>query len=332
MNNYTFNSPNFHQLLEKYLFYCDNKITSIINYKNFVNPDYLILNHSYKLGDQPFYSNEELGLSSNPEDTLEILTQVNDNTYVHVYKLRPHQGIVNNFGDHTYIIYSAEQWADESQRNLYKLEQGFVVISNAAVEYNYHTDTAQLLDSEHNAIYTSDDLEHYLSTINVLTQPDLIKTNPDNYLIHALGASGTFYVPQSWSPSSTWIYTPNATDIYGTYSYITLAPNRVRWRWWNAQEISGIGTYFLQPAINTSTAITSVTSITRPEIQSASNSVWQTSYRLDYELLNEDLEEIICADTSDSYTQVNFDKTVLNIYIINTDIPSKTITMYVNYY
>ena len=156
MRFYSFNKPNQEATWAKYFEDYDNELNGLINYIDLNNPNYLVLNYSYLSLTQnntlPFYTEAEL-------ETLGIKEITSNGVIIHAYKLKPHQGIVNNYGT-AYIKYSS---ANDAQ--LYTFKQGYVIISRALTEAE--------------------------------------KTNPDYYLYHAMGSSGTYYVPQSWLPIST---------------------------------------------------------------------------------------------------------------------------------
>lgn len=330
------------QTWKKYMFDLDTRLNNVINYIDLFNPNFIILNYQYPKEkweniSQPlltYYSDEELITidDSSDEDLIDtsIITQSGNNYIVNVYKLMPHQGIINKYGPNVYLRFSPSQTLIED-----KLPEGYIIFSNCQVEVN--PENAQLetlkstesatsywylyapwIDVGHDVPLSAKGLSNSFDYYNILY-------DKNNYLMHAFGASGTYYLLNEWSPSAKWEYYPHGTDIFGSSIYFTISKKNTRWLY------NDSATNHLQNISSISSAPLVYNDARHQDIVSKTGSWWTLNYILEYDILLND-EEVIC---DDSFVKANapVDGSMKQYHTIITDIPSDTLTnLKVNYY
>lgn len=343
MKLYSYNEYKHPRVWSKYFLDFDKRLTGLVNYIDFTNPNYILLNHQQNRGIPCFYTDDQL-------KSIGIIEVINEGTeenpflvtYVHAERLHAHHGIVNKYGKNTYIVFehdddSSDDSSEErtiSYSKDFPFDEGFVIISNVVPEINgsrYTTglrssDLYSLLDCYRIPLSSSD----YIANINTGILQD-----GNYYLYHALGASGTYYTLDNWSVfinTGEFTYTPHATSIYGSSFLVTLLNGDQRWVYDN-----GTG---LQSVVTTSDHILLESSPSNlgsliAASEDTSKAYWTAMYPIDYELLTleDGVYEEVIADTYKSIISRAENGEGKSILSITTNIPRNTFgSLFINYF
>lgn len=208
MKDYSLSLNNWYQLAEKYIYDLDKDITSVINFLDFVNPNYIILNTEYVPFGDNFIPDNKLNVP------LGILTLDGTNiTRINLDKMWIHSIIINNFGQGTKNIY----WNNNIIDNLL---EGFALIARGLSLDNKPLYSIVSLDSS--GTYYA--LKNVVSNSNVLTYnwgyfPNATDTFGVRYLF-TLTPPGTRYLYRD-NTDSSWKSLEDLTDpfIITTYAY-----------------------------------------------------------------------------------------------------------------
>ena len=250
MKEYSFNPTSTNKVnnakLKEFLQEIELATNALITYRDLSNPNYLILNKIYNRSNNSIvtpidiaslFLNNILYLSyDNIEKDFVILICPN--------RLKLHQGIINQYGDTTRIIYNPEQltikseseyddnelktWLkihltlddDSLQQFLSKFPLGFKVYNLPA--------SAKYIEQGH-VVFCNIIEENEQTTPN-----SNIRKQENSYKILPISSACGYYVPSleysvdkdkntgQWTGQWIWNYIPNATDNNGTEVYINL--------------------------------------------------------------------------------------------------------------
>ncbi len=193
MKEYVLSLKDWQQLAKKYVLDLDKEITSIVNFLDFINPNYIVLNKEYVAAGFNFLSDAQLS-------TLGIIHRIpvvgdNDKIYIELDKMWKHSIIINNFGQGRVFV----RWQGEEVDTL---DEGFALIARGStVDYKPYYSIVSLDSS--GSYYT---LKSIASDGEKLTYNWL-------YYENATDDFGTKYLFTVVAPGVRFIYWGNSSSL-----------------------------------------------------------------------------------------------------------------------